>query len=116
MNNPYTFNLSSLPNILIGNHVLDNISEHLLKFGNKVLLITGKQSFVESAYWHQLIGEFEKHSISWFHATVSNEPSPELVDEIVKQHSYEDIACVVAIGGGSCLDTAIFTTSWVKIR
>ena len=38
------------------------------------------------------------------YATISGEPSPELIDAIVREYASQQIQCVVAIGGGSALD------------
>ena len=102
----YSFNLSALPNIEIGAGALATVIDKILLFGKNVLIITGKNSFINTPYWSNLTNELNDHKIVYHHAVVDGEPSPELVDQIVSQYLDKAINCIVGIGGGSCLDTA----------
>ncbi|MBF0265736.1 MAG: iron-containing alcohol dehydrogenase [Gammaproteobacteria bacterium] len=102
----FNFNLSALPNIEIGSGVFESVVNKILLYGKNVLIITGKNSFIKTSLWAKLNQKLNQNNIIWFHAIVDKEPSPDLVDKIVKQYYSKSIDCVLAIGGGSCLDTA----------
>ena len=48
----------------------------------------------------------EQAEIGWEHTRIDDEPSPQRVDEAVRQFQGKDITAVVGIGGGSVLDAA----------
>ena len=99
------FFISRLPQIHFGSGTLSKLVDIVNERNDKrVLLITGYQSFHNSPAWQNLIHKLTSHSIEWWHTTVANEPSPQLVDEIVAQFKNHKIQLVVAIGGGSVMD------------
>ena len=99
------FSLSLLPRIEFGFGTINSLADKVSVYGQRVLLITGRKSFYQSHHWHRLIKQLEEQKIQWFHSSISGEPSPEAVDIIVHQFLQEGIQCVIAIGGGSALDT-----------
>lgn len=103
---PNNFSISRLPRILFGDNRLDELVPLLKQYGAPVLFITGKHSFISTPRWAQLIEQLEQHQLTWLHETISGEPSPQLIDEIVQRHFTTPIKVVVAIGGGSVLDAA----------
>ncbi len=104
MLNP-SFCLSLFPRIEFGSGRIKRLPQIITPYGRTVLLITGRQSFYLSPQWDELITELENHQIQWFHTTISGEPSPQFIDQTVKQFFDSHIQCVVAIGGGSALDS-----------
>ncbi len=100
-----SFSLSLFPRIEFGAGTIALLPEKISLYGQRVLLITGKQSFCQSRHWNKLIIQLEQRQIQWFHITISAEPSPEFVDSAVKQFFQDEIQCVVTIGGGSALDS-----------
>ncbi len=104
MINP-SFSLSHFPRIEFGSGRIKLLPEKIALYGQTVLLITGRQSFYLSAQWDELISKLESLQIKWFHTTISGEPSPQFIDQSVQQFIADKIQCVVAIGGGSALDS-----------
>jgi len=100
-----SFSLSLFPRIEFGSGMIKLLPEIIRHYGQHVLLITGKHSFPQSRQWHELILQLDQQQIQWSHITISGEPSPEFVDTAVQQFSSAQIQCVVAIGGGSALDS-----------
>ena len=100
-----SFSLSLFPRIEFGSGTIERLPEKINLYGRRILLITGSKSFYQTAHWNKLIDQLEQQKIQWFHTTISGEPSPETIDAAVKQFSQENIQCVVAIGGGSALDS-----------
>ncbi len=101
----YSFSLSLFPRIEFGPGCIQCLADKIAQYGHTVLLITGRQSFYQSQYWNDLILQLEQKQIQWFHTIISGEPTPEFVDTAVRQFSSNKIQCVVAIGGGSALDS-----------
>ncbi|MBI4755891.1 MAG: iron-containing alcohol dehydrogenase [Betaproteobacteria bacterium] len=72
----------------------------------RLLLVTGRRSFMESPHGQWLRDELAARSPSWEHLVVEGEPSPQFVDEAVARLRAAGIDAVVGIGGGSVLDAA----------
>lgn len=100
------FSIARLPRIEFGAGALAKLPNLIAQYGNRVLLVTGQRSFVESPSWSSLLSALEKAGVRWEQARVSDEPSPQLVDEAVQQWRGENIQVVAGIGGGSVLDAA----------
>jgi len=101
----FSFSLSLFPRIDFGSGTIKQLPEKIALYGQRVLLITGSHSFYQTPKWQQLISELEQQKIQWFHTTITGEPSPQFIDANVEQFHASDIQCVVAIGGGSALDS-----------
>ena len=72
--------------------------------GKKVLLLSGKQSFLASPVGAELIELLQQSGIRLFQESIPGEPSPVEVDRIALRYRQESIDWVVGIGGGSVLD------------
>ena len=98
------FNLARIPPIIFGPGVLSGLLVEIEKYGNRVLLVTGRTSFQQSENWEKLINGFKENEYEWYHFIVSNEPSPDLIDDCVLGNHFPIPDVVVAIGGGSVMD------------
>lgn len=74
------------------------------QFGSKALLVMGAKSFTSTDTHHALLLELHKQAITFQIHHVNAEPTPTLVDDIVKKSSGFGPDVVIAIGGGSSLD------------
>ncbi|WP_319201979.1 iron-containing alcohol dehydrogenase [uncultured Ilyobacter sp.] len=99
------FNFSNTPKLYFGEGTFDKIKDIILSYGNRVLLITGGSSFEKSIYNRNLLSDLEKSNIKYYKENVKNEPSPKIVDEISKKYRKDNISVVLAVGGGSVMDT-----------
>jgi alcohol dehydrogenase class IV len=106
MKNISSFNLARLPQIIFGEGSITEIPSEIVKFGKKILIITGKKSFRASQYWHNLQQDLGSFDIHWEIFTIAGEPSPDDVDQAVAAYKDKGIEVVLAIGGGSVLDGA----------
>ena len=104
LNAQLQFSLARLPRIEFASGAFSQVGQQVKQFGKQALLVTGGQSFQQSARWQQLQDQFVQQGIQFNHASIPNEPSPELIDEIVARMSHCQIDVVVAVGGGSALD------------
>ena len=101
-----SFSIARLPAILFGRGVFDRTADIAASFGKHVLLVTGERSFVDSPAWERLLQAFARLGIRHQHVRVAGEPSPQMVDDAVRDFSGADIDVVVGIGGGSAMDAA----------
>lgn len=102
--NPIQFSLGRVPQVIFGVGSLHQLARHCAGYGKQMLLVTGGQSFEQSAYRHKLEQQFHTEGLRMERYPVRNEPSPEDVDRAVELYSGKGIELVVAIGGGSVLD------------
>ncbi len=110
------FSLSHLPKILFGSGKLKLLPEVISQFGNRILLVTGGSSWVKADWWPQLVDSLQSAGIHYEQVMVAGEPSPELVDDAVKQFCESKIDVVVAVGGGSALDAGKAIAGLLKIN
>lgn len=100
------FSIARLPHILFGEGRVADIPAQVAVLGKRVLIITGAKSFRTTAHWDALQKSLREQNIQKETFTVSGEPSPDVVDQAVKDYQNSDIEVVLGIGGGSVLDAA----------
>jgi len=98
------FQFSKLPIIIFRNGIISELASIASKYGNRVFLVTGKDSFLNSLQSEKLFQSFEKIGITYEVFSFSGEPSPDLIDQAVKKFNNDEINLVIGIGGGSVLD------------
>jgi len=99
------FQFSRLPKIVFRNGIFNELASIAHQYGNKIILVTGKDSFLNSKHSEHLFHNLKKRGIAWDILSVPGEPSPEIIDKAVKRFSSDVINLVVGIGGGSVLDS-----------
>lgn len=104
--NPPLFTTSAIPALIVGPGTRSQLPALVAQFGLRALIITGRQAFVSTPAWPALTKALEAQNIQWHHATVSGEPTPQQVDDLVAQYHGSHIDVVVGIGGGSPMDAA----------
>ncbi|MXS82099.1 iron-containing alcohol dehydrogenase [Nitrosomonas oligotropha] len=100
------FSIARLPRIEFGAGVLKKLPDIIAGYGARILLVTGARSFTDTPHWPYLIDQLAQRAIGWQHCTVAEEPSPALIDDLVRTYANDRFAAVVGIGGGSALDAA----------
>ncbi len=98
---PFAF--ARTPRILFGAGKAAGLPKLLRGFGGAALLVTGHGSY-KTAQWDRLMADLGRDGTRHVHVTLRGEPSPDFVDEVVRQFQAEDIGVVVAWGGGSVVD------------
>lgn len=101
-----SFSLSRLPRIEFGAGSVNRLPALARQYGARALLVTGGASFERTATWPVLLTGLREQGVDWLHIRVAGEPSPDLVDQAVRDFRSENVAVVIGIGGGSALDTA----------
>lgn len=110
------FSIARLPKIVFGSNTLSQLPDLAADYGNRILLVTGQQAFEKSSQWQFVKGWLDTFSPEWQHARVTQEPSPELVDALVKQFAGENVELVIGIGGGSVLDAAKAVAGLLRVN
>ena len=110
------FNISSLPRIVFGDGVISRVPALAGEFGSHALLLTGAKSFVQSPQWAVLTNGLKTGGISFEHATIDGEPSPELADELAAHFRKNNIEVVIGVGGGSVLDAAKAVVGLLRVE
>jgi alcohol dehydrogenase class IV len=98
------FQFARLPVINFGAGKIALLPGILKSFGNSVILLTGRNSFSLSGQSGSLIKTLDKERIKHKIIIVSEEPSPFLIDNIVKETGSEKFELIVSIGGGTVID------------
>ncbi len=101
-----SFSIARLPRIEFGSGVMARLPSLIAGYGKRALLVTGARSFQSSPHWKPLLVALREQGIGWGTMTVTDEPSPLLVDETVQRLQGDAVDVVVGIGGGSVLDAA----------
>lgn len=104
MIDPASFVFARIPEIHFGVGKLAALPQQILRHGRRALLITGSSSFVRSEQHARLKAALLQAGIDIAHVSLAGEPSPDFVDDVVRNHRDGKIGCVVGIGGGSALD------------
>lgn len=100
------FQIAQQPSLQFGWGIRNDFAPHLLKKGvRSAVLISGRFLTRPGEYGDQLIQQLQAADVRLSIFTVSGEPSPETVDEIV-QACPLDVETVIGLGGGSVLDAA----------
>jgi alcohol dehydrogenase len=105
---PAGFSVARLPRILFGSGTSGELGATVREFGRKALVIVRGTEFTDSLDWVRVLAAMEAAGVEVALESVSDEPSPMLVDEIVARHRGSGSAAievVVGIGGGSVLDS-----------
>lgn len=100
------FDFARLPRLLFGAGRVREIPAQVAAFGERLLIVTGARSFPASLAWAPMMAGLEARGISWRLTQVSDEPSPELVDQALETFRPWSPRVVLGVGGGSVLDAA----------
>jgi alcohol dehydrogenase class IV len=98
------FQLAKIPKIIFRAGAITDLPGIVKSYGKKIILVTGKNSFIKSEPGRNIISEFNESGIDFSHIVITGEPSPEVVDKAVSSLSNEEFKLVIGIGGGSVLD------------
>lgn len=101
----FTFDIST--KILFGKDQLKNLAGEIKKYGNKVLLVYGQKSIKKIGLYDQIIKTFSENSIEYFELEgIVPNPRIDKVRQGVKIAKENKIDFILAVGGGSVIDTA----------
>lgn len=107
-----SFFLLHVPDIYFGEESFRFLGKVISEQAKNVLIITGKH-FLRHGHWNNLQNELNTLNIHYYHHTVSGEPSPDVVDQIVEEYRGR-VDMVAGIGGGSVIDTGKAVSAMLK--
>jgi len=100
------FSIARLPRIEFGSGSIRKLPALIQQYGQRCLLVMGKSSVRQSSAWPPLESALANANINIGIITVSEEPSPAMVDNAVNEHRGFNADVVVGLGGGSVMDAA----------
>ncbi len=100
-----TFSLLPLPIIHFGAGRFSLLADLAGAFGRTVLVVTGHHALQHSGRLSALMDSLDSVGMRAFHLAVDREPSPDMVDSAVATFREVSIDVVLAVGGGSVLDS-----------
>ncbi len=87
--------------------IINKLGKSVSKYGNKVLLIYGKGSVKKYGYYNQVVSQLESSGMSVVeYSGIKPNPVIEDVNKAVELAQKEQVDVIVALGGGSVIDTA----------
>jgi len=99
------FTQSRIPQIFFGPRMINKLYEIIPRFGNNILIVTGKSSLKKSGKWDEIKENLEKLNVNFSQISIGGEPSPEIIDNAVRKFQSEKLDLIVGIGGGSVIDS-----------
>ncbi|AEJ62081.1 iron-containing alcohol dehydrogenase [Spirochaeta thermophila DSM 6578] len=94
------------PELYAGEGVFDLFPRLVAERGwRRIFLCTGMSSFDGLEPVQEALREIERNGVEWERYPIHGEPSPQVVDEGVRRAREMGAEVVVAVGGGSVLDT-----------
>lgn len=103
--------------VYFGENQLWHLGEELNKFGKRVLLIYGGGSIKKNGVYEKIINEIKKDNLEVFELYgVLPNPRIDLVREGVKICKDKNIDVILAVGGGSVIDTAKYISAGACVK
>lgn len=101
------FQFQNTTKVYFGKNQLPNLHNEVLKYGNRVLLVYGGQSFIKSSLYLKVLEELKNNNIEVFELPrVEPNPRHTTVNKGVKICRENDIKVVLGVGGGSVIDAS----------
>ncbi|MFW9970285.1 MAG: iron-containing alcohol dehydrogenase, partial [Candidatus Odinarchaeota archaeon] len=98
------FSFARIPHIIFGVGKLSELYNVIPKFGNKVLVVIGGSSLKQSGKWNEITANLDNKLINYSIVSISEEPSPIIIDDIVAKFRDKNLELIIGIGGGSVTD------------
>jgi alcohol dehydrogenase class IV len=99
------FSISGMPKLVFGHGSIRELPSITGQYGQRILLVTGGSSLKESGMLDNITASLSQSKSAVQMVSVSQEPTPDIVDRAIKDMQGKAPHVVVAIGGGSVLDT-----------
>jgi len=100
-----------------GKDVTDDLGKTILKYGKKVLLVLGKNSVKKSGLYDRIKGNLLKSGIIIFeYSGIKPNPVVEDVDAAAEMGRIHNVDLVLAVGGGSVIDSAKIIAITVPVK
>ncbi|MBF0466840.1 MAG: iron-containing alcohol dehydrogenase [Nitrospirae bacterium] len=114
MINPFTF--AKTPYVYFGDGKFQTLGKIVANTAKTIILLTGGKSLVNSGKFEALSDDLQKHAVTFYHETITAEPTPELIDKIADKYRNNNIGAVLAIGGGSVIDAGKAVSAMLPVN
>lgn len=102
----HSFDFVGMPKLVFGPGSVGRLGEIAASFGRTALLVTGGGSLKRSGHLSRVLGDLKSFGAGVHQCRIAGEPSPFMVDEAVHELRGKEVDVVLAVGGGSVLDSA----------
>jgi alcohol dehydrogenase len=99
-----SFTLARTPRVIFGAGHRRELGTLAAAYGRTLLLVTGGASLEASGRKAELLQNLRESQLTVQTCTVTGEPTPEFVNQVVAEFGPHGIEVVAAVGGGSVLD------------
>jgi len=110
------FGLAAVPVLHFGAGKISVLPSVVKPWGSTMLLVTGANSFMSSPPGRALLDLLTSQGIVVHHCRIGREPTPEMIDDAVKEFSAYQPSVVVAVGGGSVLDAGKAISAMLPLK
>lgn len=110
------FNLLLPKRVVFGLGKFRKLPELLSFYGRKILLITGKSSFLSSDKFLEMSARMKENRMHMDIVQIKGEPTPQIIDEAVSKWADSNFDAIVAVGGGSVLDAGKAISAMIPLR
>ncbi|HOK54839.1 MAG TPA: iron-containing alcohol dehydrogenase, partial [Armatimonadota bacterium] len=100
------FSVARIPEIIFGEGKFSELPAIMAQYGRQLLVFVGHRPLQSLPYWDRFTEMMSTAGFTWDVIQVEGEPSPDLVDDVVREYRQMGIDAVLAIGGGSVIDAA----------
>jgi alcohol dehydrogenase class IV len=111
-----SFQFSSLPKIIFGTGKRNELAAEVNSRGKRVLLLTGSSSIHNSGHGDEIISGLKTANLELEHEVIAHEPSPSMIDQIVNKYRQSGVQVVVAVGGGSVMDSGKAVSAMIPVE
>ena len=98
------FQFARVPAIHFKTGIISLLPEFARNYGSRLIIVTGKNSFLKSTQAARLFEDLKKAGAEWQHVSIGSEPTPEMIDQEASKTADRKTDLVIGIGGGSALD------------
>ncbi len=103
------FTIYNPTSIHFGKNVLNELAQTIKQYGNKVLLVYGKGSVVKNGYYKLVTDKLTEAGIEYVeYSGIKPNPVVSDVKKAIQKGIDEKVGLVLALGGGSVIDSAKF--------
>ncbi len=103
------FTIYNPTSIHFGKNVLNELADTIKQYGNKVLLVYGKGSVIKNGYYKLVTDHLTRAGIEYVeYSGIKPNPIVSDVKQAVQKGIEENVELVLALGGGSVIDSAKF--------
>jgi alcohol dehydrogenase len=99
-----SFSISRLPKLVFGPGSIKDLPAIAGEYGDRALLVVGGSSLKSSGRYEAIRASLVSSKFSLQEISIPGEPSPDAVDDAIRQLKGKAPHVVIAIGGGSVLD------------